>query len=110
MGLEESPVPPTQSKARWQAASSSPPAHSSAAMPAGLSCIAFSPWSIVVLQKKARAEARAFTLAQEKGLLAHDLAEALPFLAVEARQLHRLDRREIVARGVDVDAGQHRVD
>ena len=50
--------------------------------------------------------ARAFTLPQENGLLSDDVTEACPLLAVEARQLHRLERREVIRAGVELDAGQ----
>src|SRR5690242_18832190 len=38
-----------------------------------------------------------------------DVAEQMPGLAVELHQLHLLDRKEIIRRGVDLDTRQHHV-
>src|SRR4051812_3888304 len=106
-----SSVQPSQSKARYMAASSRRTAHSSADTPAGLRRSTFSLRSIEISAKeKARVAPALFTLSQGTGLLAHHFAEANPFLAVELDELHRLDRREVIGSGVHLDARQQRLD
>src|SRR6185503_6174509 len=60
-------------------------------------------------KKSANLTVRAFYVTTVAGLFAHDFAETHPLRAVEARQLHRLDRREVGGAGVDLDAGQQAI-
>src|SRR5262245_12605358 len=80
-------------------------------MPAGFTRKTFSLKSMADLQKKSADSPRSprFYVTTGVLLLAEDLAEKLPGLAVEARHLHLLDRREVRRAGVDADAGQRRV-
>src|SRR5690349_19185595 len=79
-------------------------------MPEGFRPRTFPLRSIFGPPKEKRGSAtRALTLPQPPLLGAHHIAEASPGLAVEARQLHLLDRREVGRARVDLDARQRGV-
>src|SRR5207247_519148 len=102
-------VQPSQSKARYSEASSSRTAHSSAVMAAGFRRRIFSPRSIGPphsQKQKREPSGPRFQLTTRRKLLAHHVAEADPGLAVEPRQLHGFDRREVGRAGIDLDARQ----
>src|SRR2546423_3199769 len=72
--------------------------------------ISVSPWCLAACWSRPLISSGRSIIRPSMALLAQHVAEQHPLLAVEALELHRLDRREVVAAGGDADPGQQGVD